>query len=140
MIRYTDDLTGVTAERLTGFFEEWGTRPTPATHLRSLHGAEVAILAIDADTDGVVGFVTAIGDGVLSAYVSLLDVVPGYRGRGIGTELMRRVLSRIGGRYMIDLTCDDDLVPFYERIGMTPGRAMMLRDPGSLIAAKEDDR
>jgi GNAT superfamily N-acetyltransferase len=140
VIRYTSEIEDLTADRLTGFFDEWGTRPSPEMLLRALHGAEVAIVAIDDLTDRVVGFVTAIGDGVLSAYVPLLDVVPEYRGRGIGTELMRRVLFRIGPRYMIDLTCDEDVVPFYERLGMSPGRAMMLRDRGALTAAKEDDR
>jgi len=67
-------------------------------------------------------------------------VLPGYRGHGIGTELMRHVLSRIGRRYMIDLTCDEDLVPFYDRFEMIPGRAMVLRDRGGLIAEKEDVR
>jgi hypothetical protein len=53
---------------------------------------------------------------------------------------MRQVLSRIGRRYMIDLTCDEDVVPFYEQLAMKPGRAMMLRDRGGLTAAKEDER
>ena len=140
MIRYTADLDGVTAERLIGFFDEWRVRPSAEMHLRALRGAEVAILALDDETDRIVGLVTAVGDGVLSAYVPLLEVRPGYRGQGIGTELMRHVLSRIGRRYMIDLTCDEDLVPFYDRFEMIPGRAMVLRDRGGLIAEKEDVR
>jgi len=82
--------------------------------------------------------VTAIGDGVISAYVPLLEVLPAYRGQGIGTELMRRVLERFRGRYMIDLACDEELVPFYERLGMTQGRAMMLRDRTGLLTTKEE--
>ena len=58
---------------------------------------------------------------------SLLEVLPAWRGQGIGTELMRRMLARLGDRQAIDLVCDEDLVPFYGRVGGTPGRAMLWR-------------
>jgi GNAT superfamily N-acetyltransferase len=68
-----------------------------------------------------VGFVTAIGDGILTAFVPLLEVLPAYRGRGIGSELVRRVVDRLRNRYSVDLVCDEELIPFYERLG---GRAL----------------
>ena len=45
----------------------------------------------------VVGFVTATSDGVLSAYIPFLEVVPAYRSRGIGSlrENLRR--RRVAG-------------------------------------------
>ena len=138
MIRYTEDLDELSPGRLSGFFDGWWTVPSPEAHLRILRGAEVAVVAIDGASDRVVGFVTAIGDGVISAHVPLLEVLPAYRGQGIGTELMRRVLERLRGRYMIDLACDEELVPFYERLGMTQGRAMMLRDRTGLLTTKEE--
>ena len=39
------------------------------------------------------------------------------QGRGIGTELMRRLLARVEHLYMVDLCCDADLEPFYRRLG-----------------------
>jgi len=57
------------------------------------------------------------------------SVLPGYRGRGVGSELMRRLLARLGGLYMVDLSCDDTLVPFYGRLGFgTVGRALGVRN------------
>jgi ribosomal protein S18 acetylase RimI-like enzyme len=113
-----DALADLTADDLRGgFFEGWPNPPTPAVHLAHLQGAEVAILAIDGDTGAVVGFVTAVGDGVLAAFIPLLEVLPAYRGRGIGSELMRRLLARLSVRYSVDLVCDPDLVPFYEALG-----------------------
>ena len=44
-------------------------------------------------------------------------MLPAYRGQGIGSSLLRRVLDRLGDRYSIDLVCDPELVPFYERLG-----------------------
>ena len=111
-------LDGLTEDELEGgFFEGWPNPPTPAVHLAHLRGAEVAIVAVDTGTDAVVGFVTAVGDGVLAAFIPLLEVLPAYRGRGIGAELVRRVLARLSSRYSIDLVCDPDLVPYYERLG-----------------------
>jgi precorrin-8X/cobalt-precorrin-8 methylmutase len=81
----------------------------------------------------VIGFATAISDGVLSAYVPLLEVLPEHQGRGIGTELMRRLLIRLGGLYMVDLACDEELAPFYERLGLArTGVAMGIRRRGAL--------
>ena len=42
------------------------------------------IIAIDENTNQVVGFVTAISDGVLSAYIPFLEVLPEYKSIGIG--------------------------------------------------------
>ena len=41
---------------------------------------------------------------------------------------MRRMLDRLGDRYAIDLVADDDVAPFYERLGGTRGRALMWRN------------
>ncbi len=112
-------LDGLTPAALEGFFEGWPTPPSPARHLAHLRGAEVAILAFDTQTGAVAGFVTAIGDGGLTAFVPLLEVRAAYRGRGIGSELVRLVLARLADRYSVDLVCDPDLVPFYERLGGT---------------------
>jgi ribosomal protein S18 acetylase RimI-like enzyme len=86
------------------------------------------MLAIDDETAQVVGFATAIGDGVLVAFIPLVEVLPAYRHRGIGTELIRRLLGRFEGRYSIDLVCDPEMIGFYERLGATIGTAMMWRD------------
>jgi len=129
VIEYSEDPGSLTADQLRGgFFEGWPVPPSPELHLAHLHGAEVAIAAVDTITGDVVGFVSAIGDGVLTAFVPLLEVLPAWRGRGIGRELMRRMLARLAGRYSIDLVCDTDLVPFYERLGGRPTRAVAWRN------------
>jgi len=85
------------------------------------------------DGERVVGFVTAISDGVLSAYVPLLEVLPDHQGRGIGSELVRRLLDRLGDLYMIDVVCDENVVPFYERLGLRRlDAALGVRNPSAL--------
>ena len=129
MIEYREDVTSITADQLLGgFFEGWQLAPTPAMHLAHLRGVEVAVLAVDSETDEVVGFATAIGDGVLTAFIPFVEVLPRYRGLGIGTELVRRVLARLATRYSIDLVCDADRAAFYERLGGVAGVAMVWRN------------
>ena len=134
MVRYTTSLEGIGADDLTGgFWVGWPTPPSPERHLEALRGSEVAVLALDdASARGtagrVVGFVTAIGDGALAASIPLLEVLPAWQGQGIGSELVRRVLAALDPRYMVDLTCDEDLVGFYQRLGFAPYRAMIRRD------------
>ena len=125
-IRYGDDMSSVTPSTIEGFFVGWPSPPPTETLLAVLHRCPDRVLAWDGDR--VVGFVYAVGDGLLSAYVPLLEVLPSHQGRGIGTELVRRLLTRLDGLYMVDLTCDPDLAPFYERLGFRTSTAMMKRD------------
>ena len=137
-IRYTTTLEGLTADALAGgFWVGWPTPPTPALHLAMLRGSEAVVLAIDDATGQVVGFVSAVGDGVLAASVPLLEVLPRWQGQGIGSELVRRILAALESRYMVDLVCDDDLVPFYERLGLVRHTAMIRRDRAAIMAATD---
>jgi ribosomal protein S18 acetylase RimI-like enzyme len=126
-ITYQSDLQGITPERLRGFFVGWPQPPSPATHLRLLAGSDYVELAVDADAGQVVGFITAISDGVLTAYIPLLEVLPAYQGQGIGATLVHRMLDKLGHLYAVDLLCDADVQPFYARLGMRPATGMMVR-------------
>jgi ribosomal protein S18 acetylase RimI-like enzyme len=132
VIEYSSDLQHLDASMLEGFFVGWPVAPTTELHLRLLRGSEHAIVARDTDSGRVVGFVTAVGDGVVSAYIPLLEVLPEYQGRQIGTELVRRMLALVEDRCMVDLCCDEDLVVFYERFGMHRWVGMGLRNRNAL--------
>jgi ribosomal protein S18 acetylase RimI-like enzyme len=137
MIHYTDSLDGIQASQLRGFFVDWPNPPTPETHLRLLTASDSIALAIDEASDAVVGFVTALTDGVLSAYIPLLEVLPAYQGRGIGQTLVRRVLEQLGDLYMIDLMCDPDLETFYARFGMQQAFGMVIRNYDNQAGTKQ---
>lgn len=125
---YKNSLDGITSDMLQGFFVDWPNPPTPDTHLRLLRQSSKVILALDDTANQVVGFITAISDGILSAYIPLLEVLPAYKNKGIGKELVNRMLTELDDIYMIDLCCDDDLVPYYDKFGMTKTNGMILRN------------
>jgi len=128
MVSYTDSIVNITPENLKGFFVGWPNPPSPETRLKLIRNSDHAVLALDEETGNAVGFITAISDGVLSAYIPLLEVLPAYRGKGIGQELVRQMLSKLKGLYMVDVTCDPEAQPFYERLGMKKATGMMLRN------------
>ena len=127
MVQYVQNLDGVRLENLSGFFAGWPSPPSPETHLRILRQSSHVVLARE-PSGQVVGFITAISDGVLSAFVSLLEVLPSYQRTGIGTGLVRHLLAQLGGLYSISLHCDPKLRSFYERLGMKPLSGMAIRN------------
>lgn len=129
MIRYTSQLDDLTVADLRGpFFVGWPDPPDAATHLAILRGSDHVVIVRTEDEGRVVGFVTAITDGVLTAYIPLLEVIEEYRGRGIGSELVRRLLDVIGPIYAVDAMCEPGLQPFYRHLGLAPGTGVMLRN------------
>lgn len=138
MIEYRETADGLSPGKLSGFFEGWPNPPSQQTHLDILLSSAEVVVALEADQSRVVGFINAVSDGILSAYVPLLEVLPSHRNRGIGCELVRRILSRLSNFYMVDLVCDPALVTFYQKFGMSPLAGMVLRNPGYQSGRKPD--
>lgn len=129
MIIYTDSANTLTSDSFApGFFDGWGNPPSREKHLQILRNSYKIWLAIDDKTGSVVGFINAISDGVMSAFIPLLEVVPTYKKQGIGTELVKRMLDSLNHLYAIDLICDMDVQPFYERLGMRRYTGMIHRN------------
>jgi ribosomal protein S18 acetylase RimI-like enzyme len=120
------DLTGIQEQGLAGFFVGWPDPPSAATLLRILRGSSHVALALDGGR--VVGFINAVSDGVLAAYIPLLEVLPEHQGRGLGRRLVEDMLAQLEGYYMVDVVCDAKLQKFYEGLGLTAAVGMLRRD------------
>ena len=76
----------------------------------------------------MIGFITAITDKTLAAYIPFLEVLPDYQKKGIGKELIVQILEILKDYYMVDLLCDPELQSFYENLGMRKATGMMCRN------------
>ncbi len=126
VIRYSDDTSGLLANQLLGFFADWPNCPNTDKHLAILKNSYKVQLAFDGQK--CVGFINALSDGVFYAYIPLLEVLPEYQGRGIGTELIQRMVSSLNEMYAIDIVCDESLVPFYKAKGFSRCLSMVKRN------------
>jgi len=111
-IKYKNDIKNLTPAQLNGFFVGWPEHPDPETHLRILKNSYAIWLAFDGSR--CVGFINALSDGIFYSFIPLLEVLPNYKGHGIGTELVKRMLETLKKMYAIDIVCDKSIAPFYE--------------------------
>lgn len=128
-ITFSDSADSIEVENLQGFFIGWDNPPTPETHLELLRESTYRVVALDGEK--VVGFITAITDKTLAAYIPFLEVLPQYQKRKIGQELVKHMLVKLEEYYMIDLLCDPELQSFYEALGMQEAQGMRIRNYGS---------
>jgi GNAT superfamily N-acetyltransferase len=81
-------------------------------------------------SDGLVGFVNVIWDGLVHAWVQDEMVARSARGQGIGRELIRVAAqgAREAGCEILHVDFEDHLRPFYFDVcGFTPTNAGLLR-------------
>jgi ribosomal protein S18 acetylase RimI-like enzyme len=107
------DTHGVDLDQLAALFNAvgWNRRTADRDRLTQLvRGSLYVVSAWDGDR--LVGFARAISDGAFNAYISTVAVLPEYQKRGIGRELIRRLLD---GRDHLQfvLHANESAYPFY---------------------------
>ena len=101
--------------------EHWPSLPEdPARADRVLTAPGVTTM-VAVDADAVVGFAQLQSDGEIQAHLSMITVEAGFRGRGIGRDLIAMALCAAGGQ-RIDLITDDaggfyEALPHFRRPG-----------------------
>src|SRR5262245_3971834 len=93
----------------------WSSAQKPELLLKALLASHALVTAWD--DLRLVGLGNAISDGHLVVYYPHLLVLPDYQGRGIGTELMRRLMARYEGFHQHMLVADGRAVDFYRKCG-----------------------
>ena len=70
----------------------------------------------------LVGLLRAVGDGVAIVFIQDILVQPCYQRRGIGRDLIARLLERYAHVRQIHLLTDDmpETIGFYKAVGFTP--------------------
>lgn len=126
MINYTNKKEIIQDIDVTGFFVGWPSPPDEATFRKLLKNSQFIQLAIIENK--LIGFVNAISDLTLTAYIPLLEVLPEYKGQGIGKNLIENIKEELKDFYMIDICCDEDVIPFYKKLDFKQGYSMSLRN------------
>ena len=74
------------------------------------------------DGKRLVGLISAMDDGVMTAYIHYLLVRPEYQGKGIGMQLIDKVKEKYKNYLRIVLVAYDKECGFYEHCGFTKGK------------------
>jgi GNAT superfamily N-acetyltransferase len=94
---------------------QWSSAEKPELLHKALLSSHLLVTAWDGTK--LVGLGNAISDGYLVVYYPHLLVLPEYQGRGIGTELMRRLMARYQGFHQHMLVADGRALDFYRKCG-----------------------
>ena len=67
----------------------------------------------------LIGYIDCVSNGVTDAYIQDLMVHPDYQRRGVGTDLMKKMIDYLKKKhiYMISVVFEEKLKPFYEKFG-----------------------
>lgn len=125
MIDYATNGT-IDAKELDCFFQNWKSPPSPDIKCKLLEDSKLIITA--RNNGKLVGFLTAISDGVMHAFITLLEVLEPYQGKGIGNHLMELAINHFKGYYDIVLLTDPDKREFYKKLGFSEIFGMHIRD------------
>lgn len=112
------DTHDVDFDQLATLFDAVGWQHRTADRARMaqmVHGSRWVVSAWAGDR--LVGFARAISDGATNAYISTVAVLPEFQRRGIGRELLRRLLEGRDGIQFV-LHANDRAYPFYLHIGL----------------------
>ena len=112
------DTHDIDLDQLAALFDAvgWQKRTTNRTRLSQLVSGSMWVVSAW-DGDGLVGFARAISDGAFNAYISTVAVLPAYQKRGIGRELVRRLMDGREGIQFV-LHANERAYPFYLHIGL----------------------
>ena len=93
----------------------WKSGNYPDLLDRSLQNAGFLVTALD--NGKLIGLVSSIDDGGINAYVCYAAVSPNYQSKGIGKQMMKKMLAHYANYRRVVLISYSDTVQFYEANG-----------------------
>ena len=117
-IELDDDVGRIDREEVHRFLSQeayWATGRPRATQDRLIAEASRVVGLYDGDRQ--IGFCRAFSDGLAAAYLADVYVLPAYRGRGLGEELVREMIDNgpySGVKWLLHTT---DMHPLYRKLG-----------------------
>jgi GNAT superfamily N-acetyltransferase len=115
-------------EQVRGFLSSvgWESRVKDAGRFKvMMERADRTVVAWEGEA--VVGFGRALCDDVSNGYLSMIVVAPHKRRRGIGREIIRRLIEPGGDAITWVLRAGHDSGPFWEKLGFVHSEIAMER-------------
>ena len=111
----------LTSKQLEDLFlsVEWSSGHFPDKLEIAMKNFETVYTAWDGDR--LVGLLSAMDDGIMTAYIHYLLVRPEYQGRGIGEQLIEKTKEKYKDYLRIVLVAYDKECGFYEHCGFKIG-------------------
>jgi len=133
---WSDDLGAVDLDELSGLYRIAPLGDKPPQALATVFGNSMFRCFAYAG-DVLAGAGRVLADGLDCAYIADVAVHPDHQGRGLGTQIIRRLVELSGGHKKIILYANPGIEPFYQRLGfLCMNTAMAIRsDPAGAIAA-----
>jgi ribosomal protein S18 acetylase RimI-like enzyme len=119
-----DDRARIDVDAVHAFISEqsyWG-RGRPRERVKRTIGGSTRVLGLY-QGEQQVGFARAVSDGVTVAYLADVYVLPAFRGRGLGLELVREIVDGSGDPDVRWLLHTADAQGLYAKLGFGEGQA-----------------
>lgn len=107
----------------------WGRNRTRDAFDRQVDGAWRVVAAYQKPGGRLLGFARAFSDGVLSAYLADVFVLPAARGHGVGIALVRAMIEDGPGQDFRWMLHTADAHGLYQRFGFAPPDSDFLERP-----------
>ena len=122
--------------------EWWSAQRTRLDVERMLEASDLLFAIIEKESDSLAAFARVLTDRTYLALVLDVIVAPEYRGGGLGRLLVERICSEptLQNVASIELVCQPELVPLYEKWGFTEnvGRSLLMRRTSDPLLADAD--
>jgi len=115
-IRFSEQ-RDIPVEKLVALYEAngWSSGKKPLLLQKALANSATLVSAWIGDE--LIGVGNAITDGYLVVYYPHMLVHPKYQGKGIGSEIMQRIMNRYKGFHQHILVADGRAIDFYKKCG-----------------------
>ena len=109
----------IPVKKLVALYEAngWSSAKKPMLLQKALSNSSTLVSAWIGDE--LIGIGNAITDGYLVVYYPHMLVHPKYQGKGIGSEMMKRIVDKYKGFHQHMLVADGRAIEFYKKCGFT---------------------
>ena len=100
----------------------WSRSYDPSAIQRMIKGSSAFVVAINSSSGKAIGMGRIISDGISDAYIQDLVVLPEYRGKGVGTQILDVLLDCClsKGMVWIGIISEPGQDGFYSSLGFKP--------------------